>query len=110
MSDHNPIQGGRVRDQKWPVLHDQHAEGTVGRKLTTPQLVSSHTELVFCDSVELTWFWKFKIAVFVIRGDKENGQMGLTFTILALIFMQNNKVLFHAFLQTYLGFNMLRIF
>ena len=27
------------------------------------------------------------------RGDKENGQMGLTFTILALIFMQNNKVL-----------------
>ena len=26
------------------------------------------------------------------RGDKENGQMGLTFTILALIFMQNNKV------------------
>ena len=52
---------------------------------------------MFCDSVELTWFWKFKIAVFVIRGDKENGQMGLTFTILALIFMQNNKVLFHDF-------------
>jgi len=25
-------------------------------------------------------------------GDKENGQMGLTFTILALIFMQNNKI------------------
>merc|ERR1719186_428548 len=28
----------------------------------------------------------------VTWGDKENGQMGLTFTILSLIFMQNNKI------------------
>ena len=34
------------------------------------------------------------------RGDKENGQMGLTFTILALIFMQNNKVLTSYFFQS----------
>ena len=81
MGDHNPIQGGRVRDQKWPVLHDQHAEGTVGRKLTTPQLVSSHTELVFCDSVELTWFWKFKIAVFALLLVFEQGCFSLSINV-----------------------------